>query len=114
MSNAQINDWQLDAYCESIAEEIFRDAKDHETALDWAHERADGSQYVIYTYKAHALCQNCSTDAGHEFLADCFGQEAPADYDQLASIIAYGEIASRIEDEIDKLFAEAEAKAEAA
>ena len=111
MGNAQINDWQLDAYCESIAEEIFRDAKDYETARDWAQQSADSSEYVIYTYKAHALCQNCNTHAGHEFLADCYGKDAPADYDQLASIIACGEIHSRIEYELSKLFAAAEAEA---
>ena len=112
MTKVFIDDIVLDDYCEGIAAEIFRDAKDRETAFDWAGESADGSEYVIYTYKAHALCQNCNTDAGHEFLADCYGSNAPADYDQLASIIAYGEIRNRIIYEIDKLFEEAEAIAE--
>lgn len=97
MSHEQINDLRLAAYCENIAEEIFRDAPDFITGLDWSRERARNSEYVIDPDKSHALCKNCSTYSGHEFLADSYGSQDLPNYDRLASIIAYGEIQSRIE-----------------
>ena len=53
-----MQDYDLTQYCNDIAEEIARDARDLEQATDWAHESADGSEYVIYYAKAHTICQN--------------------------------------------------------
>lgn len=90
-----INDFWLTEYCTDIAQEIVRDAKSLEQAIDWAGESADGSEYAIYTYKAHMLCQNCDVTNGKEFVRDCYG-ETHLDYDAQASAIAYGEIHARI------------------
>lgn len=65
-------------------------------AIEPAHQSADGSEHVIYYYKAHAICQNCNTDAGREFLEDCSPFLKP-DYNDLATKIAYGELVHRIE-----------------
>jgi len=93
-------DAQLDEYCAECADDILSEAPDRDTALDMAHEYADGSQYVIYTWRAHALCAGCNTDRGESFLEDV-GQPDGATYDQLATLIAYGEIYARIVDIID-------------
>lgn len=98
-----INDFWLDTYCTDIARDIALDARDFNQAMDWAHESADGSEYVIYTAKAHAICQQCNTDNGHEFVRDCY-PDAWLDYDQQASAIAYGEIIARIHNALNKHF----------
>ena len=90
------SDFQLTEYATDIARDIARDAKDFEQAMDWAHESADGSEHVIYTYKAHAVCQNCCTDEGRELVSQCY-PDAWLDYDEQASAIAYGELLARIQ-----------------
>ena len=105
-----MNDYQLDQYCESIAQEIVRDARDLEQALDWASESADGSEYVIYHHKAHELCQNCSVDQGEAFVAECWANE-PMTYDEMACRIAYGEIDTRVREFVWKLWEEKEEQA---
>ena len=98
-----INDFWLDEYCIDVAKDIARDASDFEQAMDWAHESADGSEFVIYYAKAHAICQQCNTDNGHEFVRDCY-PDAYLDYDQQACAIAYGEILARIHNALNKHF----------
>ena len=112
MTQVHINDFWLTEYCNDIARDISMDAQDIEQAMDWAHEAADGCEYVIYTYKAHAVCQQCNTDTGHEQVRDCYG-DTFLDYDQQASVIAYFEICSRIEAAIHSHFDEWQAEAEA-
>ena len=90
------SDYHLTEYATDIARDIARDASDLEQALDWAHESADSSEHVIYTYKAHALCQACDVTQGREFVSECY-PDAFLDYDQQASVIAYGELLSRIQ-----------------
>lgn len=103
-----LNDFTLTEYCNDIAQEICRDASDEDQAMDWAHESADGSEYVIYYAKAHELCRNCDTAQGEDFVADCFGGESMT-YDEMACRIAYGEIDARIRAAIYEIFAEREA-----
>lgn len=103
-----INDFTLTEYCNDIAQEICRDASDEDQAMDWAHESADGSEYVIYYAKAHELCRNCDTTQGEDFVADCFSGESMT-YDEMACRIAYGEIDARIRAAIYEIFAEREA-----
>ena len=102
-----MNDYQLEQYCQSIAEDIFRDARDEEQAMDWASESADSSEYVIYYHKAHELCRECNTEQGEDFVADCWGGE-PMSYDEMACHIAYGEIYSRILAALWKMYEEKE------
>ena len=91
---------KLDEYCASIAQDIMADVKSNERgmddAYDMAHEYADGSEYVIYYAKAHELCQNCDTDNGEDFLTGISDQNVPRSYDDMAALIAYGEIHHRI------------------
>jgi len=106
-----MNDYQLTEYCNGIATDIARDASDIDQAMDWATESADSSEHVIYTYKAHKLCLDCNTDQGEDFLSDCYGSEHGKSYDDLASIIAYGEIQARIQSAIWSIFEASEVAA---
>ena len=92
-----MNDYQLTEYCNGIADDIARDARDLDQACEWACQSADGSEYVIYTYKAHKLCLDCNVDAGEEFVADIGEPLDGWTYNGFASAIAYGEIRNRIE-----------------
>ena len=103
------SDFQLTEYCNDIAEDIARDASSYEQATDWAHESADGSEHVIYTYKAHQVCQNCDIQQGEEFFADCYGDVHGKSYDEIASIMAYGEINARIQARLWAIFEEKDA-----
>ena len=78
---------------QEIADEI---AQYNGDAYDMAHEHADGSEHVIYYHKAHAICQNCNTDAGEEFVSDIGEPEDGWSYDGFAVAIAYGELHHRI------------------
>ncbi len=91
------NDYQLQQYAEAaakdIAEEVERNGGE---AYDMAHEHADGSEHVIYYYKAHAICQNCDVENGEAFLEEMGGPGKDATYNSIATVIAYGELHSRI------------------
>ena len=92
------SDHQLDAYAADIAAEIAEEIKGHGgDAYDMAHERADGSEHVFYYHKAHAICQNCNTDAGEDFISDTGEPEGGWAYNGFAVAIAYGELRHRIE-----------------
>jgi hypothetical protein len=101
--NNTMNDFQLNAYCNDIAADIVEGAADIDEAMDRASESADGSEHVIYYHKAHKLCAECNTDQGEDFLADCYSEGHNKSYDELASIIAYGEILARVQSAIYEL-----------
>ena len=91
-----MNDHQLDEYAKEIASDIKAEIAEYGgDAYDMAHEHADGSEHVIYYYKAHQICQHCNTDNGEAFLEDVGAGDNPT-YDSLATIIAYGELHARI------------------
>ena len=98
-----LNDYALTEYCNSIAEEICRDARDMDQAMDWASESADSSEYVIYYAKAHELCRNCDISQGEYFIADCYS-DCPMTYDEMACRIAYGEIDARVRAKVYEIF----------
>ena len=106
MKNA--TDYNLDDMVASWAVEIFEQAKDLDEATDLAHQYADGSEWVIYFYKAHELCAGCNTDMGEDFVNDCGELEDGWSYDGFASAIAYGEIVGRLNSAIQGLFEMAE------
>lgn len=93
------SDHQLDAYAADIAAEVAEKIKEYgpDAAYDLAHEHADGSEHVIYYHKAHAICQNCNTDAGEEIVSDLGEPEGGWSYNGFAVAIAYGELRHRIE-----------------
>lgn len=105
-----MNDNQLNEYCRSIAEDIVRDANSEDQALDWASEAADSSEYAIYIHKAHELCQNCNITQGEDFVAESFPHQAMT-YDEIACLIAYGEIDARVRAFVWKLWQEKEGAA---
>lgn len=88
-------EYELTQAIETSAADIVADARDYDQALDWASEAADSYAECIYYSRAHAFIAGCNTDAGRQFVEDCYGGEA-LDYDDLACKIAYGEIQSRI------------------
>jgi hypothetical protein len=86
MAHTIQNDRDLDLYAEACADDIIAEMgllADEDDIQNSVHEYADGSEHVIYYYKAHAICQNCNTDSGEEFLAD-IGNPDPVTYDSLA------------------------------
>ena len=103
-----LNDYKLDQYCASIAEELVNYHEDLDEALDHVWEYADGSEYVIYYAKAHELCRTCNTDMGEDFIADCYS-DVPMTYDEMACRIAYGEIENRIRCAVEEMFEAKEA-----
>ena len=103
MSDTIQNEYQLNEYAKSCARDILAEIAEYGgDASDLAHEHADGSEHVIYPYKAHAICQNCNTDEGEAFLEDV-GNPDPVTHDGLAVVIAYGELRARIESAIAEL-----------
>lgn len=115
MTEKVINDYLLDKYARSCAEDIMSEARtypDSEVA-DMVWQYADGSEYVIYPYRAHQLCLYCNTDRGEEFVEECYSghdwsQNGGSVYDNVASAIAYGEIQARIFEAIGEIEKEKE------
>lgn len=92
-----ISEYVLDTYCREAASDIMDEVAEYggETC-DKAHEWADQSEYVIYYSKAHDLCRNCNTDRGEQFIEETGGFSDGITYDKMATMIAYGEIYTRI------------------
>jgi hypothetical protein len=88
------------SYAEDIAQEIAQHGGD---AMDLAHQYADGCEHVIWFYKAHAVCQGCDISNGEDFVEDCGEPEGGWSYDGFASAIAYGELNSRIVQQLCEL-----------
>lgn len=98
-----MNDAILDKIAAEYAADIMRECNDYGGSYyDMAHEYADGSEHVIYYSKAHAICQNCDTSNGEQFLEDN-GNPETVTYDTLATAIAYGELLARINAAIDEI-----------
>ena len=116
MTEKVINDYLLDKYARSCAEDILHevDLYQGEEISDLVHQHADGSEYVIYPYRAHQLCLHCNTDNGEDFLNDCYGSDynwaknGGSVYDNVATAIAYGEIQARIYNAISEIEKEKE------
>lgn len=122
MSDFQINDHLLTTECQSLARDIVEalDLGPDETladrlddAQDAAHEYADAHEWVIYHYKALMLCAHCDVSDGEQFLEDT-GMPRGVTFNQLASIIAYGEMQSRIMVALQELAEQGEEAEEAA
>ena len=106
MNNA--SDFNLDEMTAAWAVEIFEQTDSLDQAIEWAHQYADGSEWVIYYGKAHQLCQNCNTDLGVEYLEGIGQTSEGMTYDKWASAIAYGEIYTRLGRDVQGLFEMAE------
>tara|TARA_R110000744_G_scaffold370144_1_gene480659 strand:- start:376 stop:687 length:312 start_codon:yes stop_codon:yes gene_type:complete len=92
-----MNDHILNDYALSLAEEIKTEIEDFDNcdAVTLAWERADGSEHVIYHYKAHDICQNCDITHGENYMEECFDNRFKS-FDDTAVTIAFGELHYRI------------------
>lgn len=122
MSEIIKSDWHLDKEAESFARDIFDTFKDENggAAFDAesfaddmrgrAWEYADNSEHVIYTSHAIAICGNCNTGAGEEWLEGCSSNGKPfADCDTFADVctkLAFAELLCRIESKLQELIDE--------
>lgn len=104
MSNVIQNDYELNQLANDYAQMIIdeereahpEDFKDYlETYGDEkACEFAENSEHVIYTYKAHAICQNCNI-SGAETDFEEINDGSFMSYDLLATQLAYLELKGR-------------------
>lgn len=95
---------ELDRIARCYAEDIARDLWEYGgDAMDLAHQYADGSEHVIYFHKAHAICQGCDVRNGEDFVEDCGEPEGGWSYDGFAVAMAYGELYSRIVNQLYEL-----------
>jgi hypothetical protein len=101
MSEVEINDNILDNMAKDYAEKILEQTQDYDVAQELAHQYADGSEWAIDTQKAHTFYQDCKTKGGEKYLDACW-PNTKMSYDDLTSIVVYGEIRSRIMSAIDK------------
>ena len=112
MFEFQINDGILYRECKFLAEEIFRDVTEsnpdsspedlREEMFERARETTDGHEYVIYTHKALMICAHCDTSKGEEFLED-EGMPEEVTLSSIVTLIVYGEMRGRIEEELEEL-----------
>jgi len=99
-----MNDYELDQIAKSYAEDIAAEVKEHGgEPRDLAYEYVDGSEHVIYYSKAHDICQHCNTELGEDFFEEMGGPGKGATYNSIATHIAFGELLSRVESELNKL-----------
>ena len=105
MSNVfEINDVILTRECQSIAVELIEEYPDDDAREDAIYLAVDGHQWVIYHHKALMLCAHCSTDDGSQYLEDSIsGGGSGYDFLAMASLIAYGEMTSRVRSEMSAL-----------
>ena len=96
----KITDYILDLIARSYAQDIVADLDpddpDPESSIDdAAHEAADSSQWVIYTFRAKCIALLCDVSEGEAFLEDVGMPEDPT-LGSIASTVAYGELRARI------------------
>lgn len=115
MSNVINNDYELDQLANDYAQMIIdeereahpEDFKDYlETYGDEkAWEFADNSEHIIYTYKAHAICQNCNISEA-EATFEGYHDGSFLTYDELATRLAAIELETRTRVALNNLIAD--------
>jgi hypothetical protein len=111
MSDDTLTDWQMyraaEAAAESCAQEWLDDNPnvdpENGDVWDYAHECADGSEYVIYTGKARAVWSATSEVQEYEEGAT-EGLEADADIDQRITATVYTWFAAQVESRVRELW----------
>lgn len=104
MRESIITDYHLDELAESLANDIRDEVERYGgESSDLAWERADSSEHVIYYQKALELCANCRTDEGEAFLDDCGGIPPGKSFSEIACMIAFGELYSRISSKLHEM-----------
>ena len=108
MTNLITSDFQLTQLVRDYASCIISEERDndpqnwrdnlqdvvYEKAFDWA----DASEHVIYYHKALSICAHCDTDRGEEFVEDT--GTSYTSINKLAAAIVFGEIQSRVAEEV--------------
>ena len=108
------SDYALTKVAENYAADIFAELQDEhgknpesfeDYFSDAAHSWADQSEHVIYTARAIAICGNCDTDAGEEWLSDIYGKpfDGCETFAEVCTRLAFAELYCRIQDELQKL-----------
>jgi hypothetical protein len=111
------SDYALTKEAKSLAQEIFDTFKDdngganfdaeasRDDMNDRAYEYADQSEHVIYTSRAIAICGNCDTDDGEEWLEGMYG--TPFDgcetFGEVCTRLAFATLYTAIQNELDTL-----------
>ncbi len=108
------NDYELNQFVEALAADGLREHDfdfDFMSVSDAAHFLTDGCEHVAYYHKAHSICQNCNISLGEQFLREIeFDLSDMGNcYDEIAVIIAYGEICTRLTSVIYKTLESKEA-----
>ena len=111
MANLITSESQLAALVRSYAEDIVTECTDEalfggvhpvkvleDKGDELAWQTADGSEHVIYHHKSFSICSNCDTDRGEDHVEGM--GIAYTNIDELASAIVFGEIYSRIMEEV--------------
>lgn len=115
MSNVIQNDHELNQLAHEYAQMIIDEERENnpEDFKDYLEtygsekvwEFADNSEHVIYTHKAHAICQNCNTHAAQEALEELHDGSFLS-YDELAHQLAFLEIKIATQAALDNLILE--------
>ena len=100
MSEVNINE-RINTVAKDYAKKILEQTQDIGEAQDLAHQYANEDDWVIYPDNAHILYQYCNTEGGEKYLEETW-PNTKMSYDDLTSIMAYGELRSRIMAEINK------------
>lgn len=117
MSDMIQSDYALEKEAAEIAQSIFDEFKDEnggasfdaEAFRDEMMERAwqdvDGSQNVIYTARAIAICGNCDTDAGEEWLEGIYGKpfDGCDSFAEVCTRLAFATLLQATESALDDL-----------
>lgn len=117
MSDMIKSDYALTQTAASYAHDIFDtikdenggDAFDAEAFRDEMNEKAweyaDGSEHVIYTARAIAICGNCNTNTGEERAEDIYGKpfDGCETFAEVCTRLAFFTLLCEIESELSDL-----------
>ena len=103
-------DYELAKVAKEYAESIMVEYDDSDDRFDAVYEYADQSQHVIYTARAIAICGNCNTDDGEQWLEEIY--EKPFDgcetFAEVCTRLAYATLYCAIRDALQELIEESE------
>jgi len=111
MTKAITSEFKLAELVRSYAADIVTECKDEalsngvhpvkvleEKADELAWQIADGSEHVIYHFKALSICTHCPTDRGEAHVEEM--GTAYTNINELASAVVFGELYCRIMEEV--------------
>ena len=115
MTNYITNQHDLENYGKSLATDALAEAMSQnpdisaedcrDLAGDFLREMVDGSEHVIYHWKAHSICTTCDVASAEEEFWSC--GTVVESYDAIASGIVYFALCQIGEEALETLVAEA-------